>query len=84
MYNGPCDMRNARTICFGYAVTFEPVSKLSSRGFSKLNLHLSPGIVHFAQAIRSLEKEDPEVAHLHAQVRAHFLPPVAINTEPSS
>jgi len=40
--------------------------------------------VHFAQAIRSLEREDPEVAHLHAQVRAHFLPPVAINTEPSS
>jgi hypothetical protein len=40
--------------------------------------------VHFAQAIRSLEREDPEVAHLHAQVRAHFLPPVSINTEPSS
>lgn len=40
--------------------------------------------MHFAQAIRSLEREDPEVAHLHAQVRAHFLPPVSINTEPSS
>ncbi|KAJ4442152.1 hypothetical protein ANN_12018 [Periplaneta americana] len=42
------------------------------------------GIVHFAQAIRTLEREDPELAHLHAQVRAHFLPPVSISTEPSS
>jgi len=37
MYNRPCDMYNAHTICFGYSVTFEPVSKLSSSGFSKLN-----------------------------------------------
>ncbi|PNF15215.1 hypothetical protein B7P43_G14104 [Cryptotermes secundus] len=42
------------------------------------------GIVHFAQVIRMLEREDPEVAHLHAQVRANFLPPVSISTEPSS
>jgi len=52
--------------------------------FQSLNNIYPPGIVHFAQAIRSLEREDPEVAQLHAQVRAHFLPPVAINTEPSS
>lgn len=52
--------------------------------FSKTVLFLSPGIVHFAQVIRTLEREDPEVAHLHAQVRAHFLPPVSISTEPSS
>ncbi|XP_068084634.1 protein C10 isoform X2 [Anabrus simplex] len=39
------------------------------------------GIVHFAQLIRTLERDDPEVAHLHAQVRAHFLPPVSISTE---
>ena len=31
------DTRNVHTICFGYALTFEPVLKLSSRGFLKLN-----------------------------------------------
>lgn len=39
------------------------------------------GIVNFSQQIRQLEREDTEVAHLHAQVRAHFLPPVSINAE---
>ncbi|GLH04599.1 Protein C10 [Gryllus bimaculatus] len=42
------------------------------------------GIVSFSQQIRQLEKEDSEVAHLHAQVRAHFLPPVSINAESTS
>nr|CAD7569456.1 unnamed protein product [Timema californicum] len=42
------------------------------------------GIVRFAQLIRTMEKDDAEVAHLHAQVRAHFLPPVAISTEDAS
>ncbi|XP_049771422.1 protein C10 [Schistocerca cancellata] len=41
------------------------------------------GIVQFVQLIRTLEKEDPEVAHLHAQIRAHYLPPVSISTESS-
>jgi hypothetical protein len=50
----------------------------------KIGPFLSPGIVHFSQVIRMLEREDPEVAHLHAQVRAHFLPPVSISTEPSA
>ncbi|PSN36943.1 Protein C10 [Blattella germanica] len=42
------------------------------------------GIVSFAQALRTLEREDPDVAHLHSQVRAHFLPPVSISTKSSS
>jgi len=33
-------------------------------------------MVQFAQYIRALEREDPEVALLHSQVRAKFLPPV--------
>ncbi|XP_063236954.1 protein C10 [Bacillus rossius redtenbacheri] len=39
------------------------------------------GMMQFAKLIRKLEREDDEVAHLHAQVRAHFLPPVTIATE---
>lgn len=39
------------------------------------------GIIHFSKLIRTLEKDDPEIAHLNAQVRSHFLPPVAITTE---
>jgi len=41
------------------------------------------GIVHFSQLIRNMERDDEEVAHLHSQIRAHFLPPVHINTEAS-
>lgn len=32
------------------------------------------GAVQFAQLIRSLEKEDAEVAKLHSQVRSYYLP----------
>ncbi|XP_063987165.1 protein C10 isoform X2 [Diachasmimorpha longicaudata] len=35
------------------------------------------GLVQFHQCIRTLEKEDAEIARLHNQVRAYFLPPVA-------
>lgn len=41
------------------------------------------GIVHFSQLVRNLEREDPEVADLHNQIRNYFLPPVNINTEAS-
>ncbi|XP_043490380.1 protein C10 [Polistes fuscatus] len=34
------------------------------------------GTVQFAQLIRKLEREDPEVAQLHSQVKSHFLPPI--------
>ncbi|XP_024942427.1 protein C10 isoform X2 [Cephus cinctus] len=38
------------------------------------------GTVQFAQLIRSLERENPEIAQLHSQVRAYFLPPVSITS----
>lgn len=34
------------------------------------------GTVQFAQLIRTLEREDPEVAQLHSQVRSYFLPSI--------
>lgn len=39
---------------------------------------LSPfsGIIQFTQLVRSLEREDPEIALLHSRVRAHFLPEI--------
>lgn len=38
------------------------------------------GTVQFAQLIRTLEREDPEVAQLHSQVRSYFLPPVTTSS----
>ncbi|XP_032663502.1 protein C10 [Odontomachus brunneus] len=38
------------------------------------------GAVRFAEIIRAFEKEDPEVAQLHNQVRSYFLSPVLINS----
>ncbi|XP_015522009.1 protein C10 [Neodiprion pinetum] len=38
------------------------------------------GTVQFAQFIRTLERDDPEIAQLHGQVRAYFLPPVTISS----
>ncbi|XP_015186216.1 PREDICTED: protein C10 [Polistes dominula] len=34
------------------------------------------GTVQFAQLIRKLEREDLEVARLHSQVKAFFIPPI--------
>ncbi|KAJ8678565.1 hypothetical protein QAD02_014352 [Eretmocerus hayati] len=38
------------------------------------------GAVQFAQLVRSLEKEDTDIARLHAQVRSYFLPGAPINS----
>lgn len=38
------------------------------------------GMVQFAQLLRVLEREDPEVAQLHSQVCSYFLPPVTISS----
>ncbi|KAF2895655.1 hypothetical protein ILUMI_10514 [Ignelater luminosus] len=37
------------------------------------------GIVKFAQMLRSLERDDSEVARLHSLIKAHYLPPVSVN-----
>lgn len=37
------------------------------------------GIVKFAQMLRSLEREDPEIARLHSTIKAYYLPPVSVN-----
>lgn len=42
------------------------------------------GIVKFAQMIRSLEREDGEVARLHGLIKAYYLPPVAAHTNNES
>ncbi|KAK9888297.1 hypothetical protein WA026_000557 [Henosepilachna vigintioctopunctata] len=41
------------------------------------------GIVKFAQLIRNLERESVEVAQLHSEIRAYYLPPVAVNASPA-
>ncbi|XP_073825402.1 protein C10 [Musca autumnalis] len=38
------------------------------------------GLVQFSQLIRELEREDVEIARLRSQIRAIYLPPIAINT----
>lgn len=38
------------------------------------------GIVKFAQMLRSLEREDVEIARLHNLIKAYYLPPVSVNT----
>lgn len=37
------------------------------------------GIVKFAQMLRSLERDDSEVARLHSLIKAYYLPPVSVN-----
>ncbi|XP_071449489.1 protein C10 [Hetaerina americana] len=39
------------------------------------------GVVQFAQIIRTLEKDDQELALLHTKVRSYFIPPITIPTE---
>lgn len=41
------------------------------------------GIIQFTQHIVTMEREDSGIADLHNQVRAYFLPPVAIASEGS-
>lgn len=36
--------------------------------------------VKFTQMLRSLEREDSEVARLHSLIKAYYLPPVSVNT----
>ncbi|KAL7292116.1 hypothetical protein TKK_0014389 [Trichogramma kaykai] len=38
------------------------------------------GAVQFAQLIRGLEKEDEEVARLHAQIQSYYLPTTSYNS----
>lgn len=38
------------------------------------------GIIKFTQLLRNLEREDEEVARLHGLIKAHYLPPVSVNT----
>lgn len=44
--------------------------------YYNLLLFLFIGTVQFVKLLRTLEREDPEVAQLHSQVRSYFLPPV--------
>lgn len=37
------------------------------------------GLVQFEQLIRELEREDAELTRLRSQIRAIYLPPIAIN-----
>lgn len=37
------------------------------------------GIIKFAQILRTLERDDPEVARLHSLIKAYYLPPVSVN-----
>lgn len=42
------------------------------------------GIIKFTQMIRSLEREDAEVARLHGLIKAYYLPPVSAHTNSES
>lgn len=38
------------------------------------------GIIQFAQMLRSIEKEDPEISRLHSLIKTYYLPPVSVST----
>ncbi|XP_055386621.1 protein C10 [Condylostylus longicornis] len=38
------------------------------------------GLVQFSQLIREIERENSEIARLRSQIRAIYLPPIAVNT----
>uniref|UniRef100_T1H4T2 Protein C10 n=1 Tax=Megaselia scalaris TaxID=36166 RepID=T1H4T2_MEGSC len=38
------------------------------------------GLVQFAMMVREMEKDDQEISRLRSQIRAIYLPPIAINT----
>lgn len=42
------------------------------------------GLVKFSQNLRSLEREDAEVARLHNLIRSYYLPPVAVSAAADS
>lgn len=42
------------------------------------------GIIKFSQIIRSLEREDPEVARLQGLIKAYYMPPVSVHTNNES
>ena len=42
------------------------------------------GIIKFGQVLRQLEREHPEIARLHGLIKAHYLPPVAVNAASES
>ncbi|KAJ6649081.1 Protein C10 [Pseudolycoriella hygida] len=37
------------------------------------------GLVQFEQLVREIEREDAEISRLRSQIRAIYLPPIAIN-----
>lgn len=37
------------------------------------------GLVQFEQLVREMEREDAELSRLRSQIRAIYLPPIAIN-----
>lgn len=41
------------------------------------------GIIKFAQIVRNLEREDPEISRLHSLIKTYYLPPVAVHASES-
>lgn len=42
------------------------------------------GLIKFAILLRTIEREDNEVARLHSLIKAYYLPSVAVNTNSST
>ncbi|XP_023218398.1 protein C10-like [Centruroides sculpturatus] len=42
------------------------------------------GVIQFAQAIKQLEREHPDIAELNAEVRAHLIPPMVFPSQPQN
>lgn len=42
------------------------------------------GIIKFTQMLRSLEREDSEIARLNGLIKAYYLPPVSVNASNES
>lgn len=42
------------------------------------------GIIKFTQMLRTIEREDAEVARLHSLIKAYYLPPVSVNASNES
>ncbi|KPJ18333.1 Protein C10 [Papilio machaon] len=69
------EMLKMMQIVFPMVVQIE-METIKRHGF----INSREGIVQFTQLVREMERADTEVARLHSQVRAHYLPPVSISS----
>ncbi|XP_065281498.1 protein C10 isoform X2 [Dermacentor albipictus] len=65
------DMLKHMQIVFPLLTQIE-MTVIESYGFTRDG----EGVLQFAQIIKQMEREHPEIARLNAELRAHFIPPM--------